>query len=882
MASYQEQTSGLPEWYNQGYHQMQNLGMTGLAQPFQGYSGQLVAGLMPYQNQAGQMAQNLPGSYQPYMQQASGLISGSAQASPTLGANYNAMTGAGQSQFTGAQGAIQGAMGANLAGAGAPQYGQAQSLYTSGSQFDPNKLAQHFNPYVSNVVQELGRLGGEQFTNVINPALTSSFQGLGQQGSSRQAALLADAAAKSQREILGQQGNALNTGYGMAQQDYLNWAQQGSNAAAGLAGLGQQNYNQLLGQANLGLQGAGQLAGIGGQMIGRQQGASQLQEQGWQNQLGNQLSAGTSMGNLGQAVQQSGLADIGALTAAGKSQQENAQQYLDKQYNEFLRQQQYPFLQAEAFGKMFPAAPTSSTNWSASFKKGGLARYADGGRFPDPMSILDRMRADGLTDEEIARDFDTGGETYRSRLVPAIRRPQDILRAEEDSMIAPSAQSNLMQRAFDERVKLLERVRNAEYLQPMDEGSTIGNIGEALLRASAEGPAHWGQLLGRAGASYFGKQDAVRNENKSRELARLALEEKITPDVGRAGGLGSGAMPGYVSVIGQDGKRYMVNRLNPNDRIEIGTGVNQGSLHDAADRYAREQIKDSIFKDDAEREARYNYHKQQYIGSRTGDGSMFPAAPGSTLKPGRAYDQSSYGAPEPEMPVDKAGKVILSPSEEEQQKKIGASEGARYDEMQKVGAASRGQLNTLNYLESNLDDITTGKLTPIKTDVKAWAKAFNIDLGSEDVPPAQAVQMISGQLALTLRNTSEGNGMPGSLSDNDLKFLKAMTPNLGNDPESNKRIINYSRKISQRNAEVAQKARDYIQNNPRGVLDAGFYRDLEKWTKANPLFESEQKSSQKEFDEMPDASLYDGKRLKSDDGTIYRSVNGQWVKEGGK
>ena len=882
MASYQEQVSGLPEWYNQGYHQMQNLGMTGLAQPFQGYSGQLVAGLMPYQNQAGQMAQNLPGSYQPHMQQASGLISGSAQASPTLGANYNAMTGAGQSQFTGAQGAIQGAMGANLAGAGAPQYGQAQSLYTSGSQFDPNKLAQHFNPYVSNVVQELGRLGGEQFTNVINPALTSSFQGLGQQGSSRQAALLADAAAKSQREILGQQGNALNTGYGMAQQDYLNWAQQGSNAAAGLAGLGQQNYNQLLGQANLGLQGAGQLAGIGGQMIGRQQGASQLQEQGWQNQLGNQLSAGTSMGNLGQAVQQSGLADIGALTAAGKSQQENAQQYLDKQYNEFLRQQQYPFLQAEAFGKMFPAAPTSSTSWSTSFKKGGLARYADGGRFPDPMSILDRMRADGLTDEEIARDFDTGGETYRSRLVPAIRRPQDILRAEEDSTIAPSAQSNLMQRAFDERVKLLERVRNAEYLQPMDEGSTIGNIGEALLRASAEGPAHWGQLLGRAGASYFGKQDAVRNENKSRELARLALEEKITPDVGRAGGLGSGAMPGYVSVIGQDGKRYMVNRLNPNDRIEIGTGVNQGSLHDAADRYAREQIKDSIFKDDAEREARYNYHKQQYIGSRTGDGSMFPAAPGSTLKPGRAYDQSSYGAPEPEMPVDKAGKVILSPSEEEQQKKIGASEGARYDEMQKVGAASRGQLNTLNYLESNLDDITTGKLTPLKTDVKAWAKAFNIDLGNEDVPPAQAVQAISGQLALTLRNTSEGNGMPGALSDNDLKFLKSMVPNLGNDHESNKRIINYSRKISQRNAEVAQKARDYIQNNPRGVLDAGFYRDFEKWTKANPLFESEQKSSQKEFDEMPDASLYDGKRLKGDDGTIYRSVNGQWVKEGGK
>ncbi|MDV7391911.1 hypothetical protein RZS08_11175, partial [Arthrospira platensis SPKY1] len=213
-----------------------------------------------------------------------------------------------------------------------------------------------------------------------------------------------------------------------------------------------------------------------------------------------------------------------------------------------------------------------------------------------------------------------------------------------------------------------------------------------------------------AGTAYFDKQNAVQSENKARELARLALEEKITPEVGRSG-LGSGSMPGYVSVIGQDGKRYMVNRLNPNDRIEIGTGVNQGALHDAADRYAREQIKDSIFKDDAEREARYNYHKQQYIDRRVNqrpdDRSMFPDVPGRVT-----------GGPD--QPVDTSRKVILDPAEQEQQRKIGMAEGDEYTSIVQSGANSRGQLSTLDFLESNFDKITTGKLTPALTEIKSW------------------------------------------------------------------------------------------------------------------------------------------------------------------
>ena len=612
--SYQESGSSLPEWYNQGYHQMQNLGMAGLSTPFQGYSGQLVSGLMPLQNQAASMAQNLAGTYKPYLEQSGNLIGSSAQLSPTLQQNYNAMStagtgmldtsgrtvsgalgmdlaGAGAGQYIGATNAITGAGQVDLAGAGAPLYGQARNLYSSGASYDPAELAKHFNPYVQNVVQELGRLGGEQFTNVINPSLTSSFQGLGQQGSARQAALLADAAAKSQREILGQQANALNTGFTQASQDYLNWAQQGTQAASGLANLGQQQYNQLLGQANLGLnvgqqlanigqqqytqqlgaaqnqlQGANQLASIGQQQIQRQQAASQLQEQGWQNYMGNQLNAGTAMGNLGQAVQQTGLADIGAVSAAGSLQQQNAQQYLDAQYNEFLRQQQYPFQQAQAYSQLFPAAPTTSSSWSTSFKKGGLARFADGGRFRDEWQIpeevqagRDKKRFSILASELVDNPDD---QDLLDELIRAGATPEDIdlIKAdvekdqESGSMIPVSprgdlppmlqslmgqdkrdqqAQMSLAQQAMSQRQKLLDQISTSGSLSPMKEPSLGEKLGRAMMEASAQGPAHWGQLIGRSGAAYYASEDAREKENQARELARIKIQESLIPDVSK-------------------------------------------------------------------------------------------------------------------------------------------------------------------------------------------------------------------------------------------------------------------------------------------------------------------------------------------------------------
>ena len=928
--SYQEQTSGtLPDWNTQ-IMGLLNLGKTQAGAEYQPYAGQLTAGLTPQQQAAFQQASSSVGNWKPELNQAGQLIGqsasnplwGQANAATQQAAGMN-LAGIGSGLYGQAQQGIQGAMGMDLAGIGSPLYGQAANMFSGSGQFDPNQVGQYLNPYLSGVVGEIGRLGNEQFQNQVLPGLTSAFSGLGQHGSARQAMMMSDAAARNQREVLGQQATALNTGYTNAMGDYLNWAKQGQASAQGLAGLGGQMYNQALGQANLGLQGANALQGLGAQQYTQGLGQANLGLAAGEQfgslagqQSGAQLAAGQGLGNLAQARQQLSIGDYGQLLNAGTIQQQQQQKELDAQYEQWNKKQQYPWEQLGNYAKLFGAGtPQQSTNWSASFKKGGLARYADGGDFrpwdhinfdtehdqpardelrlqllmqelednPDDVDLLSEIKGMGVPLEDIS--------IVPNRLNSA-EAPSRLPELADSRVVASPGETfgglgNLARRSFDARVAALERLRRDPSMQPIPERSTLDRIARGLFASSAEGPAHWGTLLGRTGAAYYGDEDIRQRTNRDLAVARAGIEDKLIPEMGR-GWLGSGSMPGYVSVIGQDGKRYMVNRLDPNDRIEIGTGVNRSKLHEAADRYAREQNKDSIFKTDAEREARYNYHKQQYIdnyykqqyiGARTGKGSMFPEVPGSTTNPGRAYDPASYGSAEKKPPIDESGKVILSPSEEEQQKKIGASEGARYDEMQKVGSASRGQLNTLNFLEKNLDQISTGKLTPLKTEVKAWASSFGIDLGEEDIPPAQAVKAISGQLALTLRNTSEGNGMPGALSDRDLAFLQSMVPNLGNDPESNKLIIKYSREIAQRNADVAQKARDYIQKNSRGVLDAGFYGELKQWAEKNPLFKDEQQSARKQFDEMPDASLYDGKRLKGDDGTIYRSVNGKWVKE---
>lgn len=152
-------------------------------------------------------------------------------------------------------------------------------------------------------------------------------------------------------------------------------------------------------------------------------------------------------------------------------------------------------------------------------------------------------------------------------------------------------------------------------------------------------------------------------------------------------------------------------------------------------------------------------------------------------------------------------------------------EGAQKDRM---------KLATLDRMGALLKspDIYTGAGGEQVLNVKRMAKAIGVDVG--DVSGGEAVRAIGNQFALELRNPSGGAGMPGALSDKDLAFLKASVPGLQQSPEGNALIIDYMKRMAQRSLDVERMRQQYVRTNRH--LDEGFYRELESYSAANPLF----------------------------------------------
>lgn len=66
--------------------------------------------------------------------------------------------------------------------------------------------------------------------------------------------------------------------------------------------------------------------------------------------------------------------------------------------------------------------------------------------------------------------------------------------------------------------------------------------------------------------------------------------------------------------------------------------------------------------------------------------------------------------------------------------------------------------------------------------------------------------------------------MPGALSDKDREFLVSMVPGLAKTPQGNAIVIEAFKRTAQRDAEIAQLARDYKKKT--GKFDEGFYEVL--------------------------------------------------------
>lgn len=290
-----QNSTNVPTWLQDYAQGILSEGAAVASQPYPGYQGPTVAGMTPYQTQAGQTVSNLQGGYL-----------------PTLGSAVNL----GTSGLTGALGAIPGAQ-STIQGAMAP-------------------TAAMMNPYTNNVIKQAEDTATQYWQNTLQPSINNQYTAAGQPLSSGDIGTQTQYANQLTQNIQNTANAALSNAFTNAQQVGL----QGGSALGQLAqtqgGLGYEAagaLGQLAGTGqSLGLQGASALDAAGQELQQNQQANlnsayNQFQQQqqypyqqvGWLSSLMQGTIPGTTPGGTTTNQQQipyqqgSGTAPIGAL-----------------------------------------------------------------------------------------------------------------------------------------------------------------------------------------------------------------------------------------------------------------------------------------------------------------------------------------------------------------------------------------------------------------------------------------------------------------------------------------------------------------------------------------------------------------------------------------
>jgi hypothetical protein len=108
-------------------------------------------------------------------------------------------------------------------------------------------ISQYMNPYTQQVIGEVGRLGQQNFQNKLAPGATAGAVGSGQFGSTRGMNVYGNIAREASRDITGQQGALLSSGFDAALKAAQAQQQLNLQAAQQLGTLSGQQYTQGVG-----------------------------------------------------------------------------------------------------------------------------------------------------------------------------------------------------------------------------------------------------------------------------------------------------------------------------------------------------------------------------------------------------------------------------------------------------------------------------------------------------------------------------------------------------------------------------------------------------------------------------------------------------------
>lgn len=160
------------------------------------------------------------------------------------------------------------------------------------------------------------------------------------------------------------------------------------------------------------------------------------------------------------------------------------------------------------------------------------------------------------------------------------------------------------------------------------------------------------------------------------------------------------------------------------------------------------------------------------------------------------------------------------------------------DTYSKNGADSRAALDTVGPIQAALQNPNVPQGFGGETRAQINKLQASLPNASEEAKKTASDTdvAVSGINKMVQEGRTLNGGMPGSLSDKDIVFLKQSQAGLGNTPEANQRIIDIYKNLHNRRVELDNASQAYqadTEAHPLG-LDNGFKRQINaKWAAEN-------------------------------------------------
>lgn len=160
--------------------------------------------------------------------------------------------------------------------------------------------------------------------------------------------------------------------------------------------------------------------------------------------------------------------------------------------------------------------------------------------------------------------------------------------------------------------------------------------------------------------------------------------------------------------------------------------------------------------------------------------------------------------------------------------------GTRYVDILEAGDNALLEKNRLDYMQTLLKDVETGKFKGTINELKKAAKTVGVDLESlgvtDDVAPVEAAQILTGELALNAVKAAKL--VP--VSNTDLQVIQQLQPGIEKTPRGLDLIIFTRQAQNDRAIEVSKRATAYRKKH--GALDEDFYAQMREYAEQNPIF----------------------------------------------